>query len=138
MDPGAGRGVLRRGIPVRAALLRQLGALLVGASWTPLREELARRRVEALLGQEGSAAAAATADASSLMARIKGTSQVQYRRLVEGRMDEDDLARLLKKTRGGDTARSATTPEQTKGLTAATTRWALPCSACEPTPSKAG
>jgi hypothetical protein len=105
---------------VEPALLRQLGALLVGASWTPLREELARRRVEALLGQEGSAAAAATADASSLMARIKGTSQVQYRRLVEGRMDEDDLARLLKKTRGGDTARSATTPEQTKGLTAAT------------------
>lgn len=104
---------------VESALFRQIGSQLVGASWAPQREELARRRVEAMLVQEGSAAAAAAADATSLMAKIKATSQVQSRRLLEGRMDEDDLARLLKKTRGNDTARAATTPEQAKVLTAA-------------------
>jgi hypothetical protein len=53
------------------------------------------------------------------MAKIKDVSQVQYRRLIEGRMEEDDLARMLKKVRSGDTVSHETLPEQTKTLTAA-------------------
>ena len=104
---------------IETSLLRQMAAQLKGSQWADLREVLARRRVAAVLESEGVAVATATADAAGLMAKIKDVSQVQYRRLIEGRMEEDDLARMLKKVRSGDTVSHETLPEQTKTLTAA-------------------
>jgi hypothetical protein len=103
---------------VEAALLREVAAQLKGSQWGDLREELARRRVGVVLAQEGSALAAASADAAGLMAKIKDMSQVQYRRLLEGRMEADDLVLLLKKARGADAVRSKTASAETKTLTA--------------------
>jgi hypothetical protein len=104
---------------IEPALLRQMAAQLKGSQWADLREVLARRRIAAVLESEGAAAATATADAGGLIAKIKDVSQVQYRRLIEGRMEEDDLVRMLKKARSGDTVSRETQPEQAKTLTAA-------------------
>jgi len=103
---------------VEGALLQQIAAQLKGSQWGDLREELARRRVGVVLAREGSAPAAASADAASLMAKIKDMSQVQYRRLLEGRMEADDLVLLLKKARGTDAVRPKTASAETKTLTA--------------------
>ena len=104
---------------IEPALLMQVASQLKGSQWADLREELARRRVEAVLAQEGSATAAASVDAAALLAKIKAISQVQYRRLLEGRMETDGLELMLKKARGGDAARPAPTSAETKTLTAA-------------------
>ena len=103
---------------IEPALLMQVAAQLKGSQWAELREKLALRRVEAVLAQEGSAASAAAADAAGLMAKIKDTSQVQYRRLLEGRMEADDLELAIKKARGGDALRPLPTSAETKTLTA--------------------
>ncbi len=112
--------LLAEDFPVREiepTLLMLVAAQLKGSQWSGLREELARRRVEAVLAQEGSAAAAASAEAAGLMAKIENMSQVQFRRLLEGRMEADDLELLLKKARGGDAARPKPTSAETKTLT---------------------
>jgi len=114
--------LLAADFPVRdiePSLLRHVAAQLTGPAWGPLREELARRRLETWLVQEGAATAAITPEGTALLAKIKSSSQVQYRRLLEGRMEDDDLALVLKRVRGGEAARAAPAPGQTKTLTAA-------------------
>jgi len=104
---------------VESTLLQQVATQLKGSQWNDLREELARRRVEAVLAQQGSGKTAINADAASMMAKIKDSSQVQYRRLLDGRMEEDGLELLLKKLRGGDVPRSVPAGAETRLLTAA-------------------
>ena len=101
---------------IEPALLMQVAAQLKGSQWGDLRETLARRRIEAVLSREGTAAA--SVDAAGLLAKIKNASQVQYRRLLEGRMEADDLELALKKARGGDAVRPTPTSAETKTLTA--------------------
>ncbi len=100
---------------VEPALLRQVAAQLKGPQWAGLREQLARRRIEAMLAASGES----PAEADMLVAKIKETADYQYRRLVEGRIEDDDLASLLKGTRQGNAASPALVPEKPKALTAA-------------------
>jgi hypothetical protein len=104
---------------VEPALLRQAAGHLKGPKWADLREEFSRRRIEAALMQEGLTPKAAAADAAALMAKIKNASQIQHRRLLEGRIEDDELTRLLNTVRGGDSVHPKATQVEPKALTAA-------------------
>ncbi len=100
-------------------LLRQVAVKLTGASQGPLREEVARRRVGAMLTAGGKETRAALAEAAGLINKIKDTSPAQHRRLMEGKMDDDDLEILLKKTNQVAAGPKEAGPAKPKVLTAA-------------------
>jgi len=87
-----------------STLLRDLAAQLAAAPQAALREELARRRVQTLLALQNGAARPTTQDAAALIEKLKGISQVYYRRLLEGRIEDEDLVPLLKDARQPGTA----------------------------------
>jgi len=114
--------LLATDLPLRdyeSALFRHLSAQLAKGSTASLREELARRRLEAVLAHEGDLSAATTQNAVGLMEKIRGLSQVQYRRLIEGRLEDDELALLLKRARHTDAGPSAPAAAKPELLTAA-------------------
>lgn len=80
-------------------LLRHVGAKLGGAAQATLREAVAQRRIQALLAAGDKTPVGSSGDAAELMTKIRDLSQVYYRRLLEGRMEDDDLSLLLKKAR---------------------------------------
>jgi len=82
-----------------SALLRAVSAQLTGESRAQLRADVAQRRVAALLATEGPEAAAGAPNAAALVGKIRDLSDTQYRRLLEGRMDDDDLEIVLRKVR---------------------------------------
>ena len=100
-------------------LLREVAVKLTGAAQGPLREELARRRVGASLAASGREPGTALADAAGLVAKIKDASPTQYRRLLEGKMDDDDLELQLKKINQPATAPKEPVPAKPKVLTVA-------------------
>lgn len=101
-------------------LLRQVGGKLAGPTQGPLRELLARRRVAALLAAESSESDATAPAIDKLIAKMQETSPAQYRRLVEGRLEDDDLHYLLKKAGQAETApkEAVIVPVKPKVLTA--------------------
>ncbi len=105
--------------PFESMLLRQVGLKLTGAAQASLREEIARRRVAAALAAGGREARAALAEAAGLIAKIKDSSPSQHRRLTEGKMDDDDLELLLKKTSQVGSVPKEAAPVKPKVLTAA-------------------
>jgi len=88
-------------------LFRVLGAQLAGAGQATLREEVARRRVQAMLEQQAGGKLVGAMEARIAITKIKTMAAFYPRRLFEGRMDEDELALLLKKTRESDTPAAA-------------------------------
>lgn len=88
-------------------LLRQAGAKLSGSAQAAAREKIAERRVTALLVQEGRPAA----EAAGLLGKIREASAVQYRRLLEARIEDDDLLALLRKA-GRPNPAPAVTPKE--------------------------
>lgn len=105
--------------PYESELLRDLAQQLSAPAQAGLRDELARRRVESLLahGQSSLRLLPATA-----LTRIKEMASIYYRRLAEGRMDDDELAVLFKKAQQQpSTPGSAATsgPARPKELTTA-------------------
>ena len=106
-------------VAFESMLLRHVAAKLTGAAQGPLREEVARRRVGAMLAAGGRESRAALADAAGLIAKIKDNSSTQQRRLLEGKMDDDDLEILLKKTAQTTTGPKEAAPVKPKVLTAA-------------------
>jgi hypothetical protein len=110
--------LLSSDLPLRdheSDLFRHLCAQLAKSPSASLREDLARRRLETVLTQ----AADTTQNAAGLMEKIKGVSQVQYRRLLEGRLEDDELALLLKRVRQGNATSPASTAAKPEALTAA-------------------
>jgi hypothetical protein len=81
-----------------SALLRQVGAQLSSPANATLREMVAQQRIAALLAAQGTAKNP-TQEAVDALARIKSTSSAYARRVLEGKMDDDDLLRLCKSTR---------------------------------------
>ena len=109
------------GFPVanhHSTLLRLVGAQLTGAAHAGLREEVARRRVQAILARDGAGKARGEAEAAELVAKIKGMGSVYSKRLFEGRMEDDDAALLLKKAREFGAAPVAAAPVKPKVLSA--------------------
>jgi hypothetical protein len=104
--------------PTRAydsMLLRQVGVKLVGEAQTAVREKIAERRVAILLAADGRAATGAAA----LVAKMRDASSFQYRRLLEGRYEDDELQLQLRKVGQPAAATVASAPAAPKTLTAA-------------------
>jgi hypothetical protein len=102
-----------------SALLRQVGAQLSSPTNSALRETVAQQRIAALLAVQTGAKDPAK-EATEALARIKSTSSAYARRVLEGKMDDDDLLRLCKSTREPDAGSRpvASAPAKPKVLTA--------------------
>jgi hypothetical protein len=113
--------LLSGGIPsneFEPTLLRELSAHLPGPSWSALREHLALRRVQLLISSGAIAGGSAQEDAAGVVARIRAGSDLYYRRLIDGKIEDDDLALVVRKYQpGGDPAKGAEAPRP-KALTA--------------------
>jgi len=106
----------------QSTLLRLVGAQLNGLPSVTLREEVARRRLQAELELEaapGGSAATAARDAATLLAKIKELSPVYLRRLVEGRTEDDELRILLKKVRQAEAGGKPAVAAKPREMTAA-------------------
>ncbi len=88
-------------------LFRLLGTQLTGTGQAPLREEVARHRVQAVLEQEAAGKPVGAMQARIAITKIKAMASSHSRRLFEGRTDDDELALLLKKTRESDAPAAA-------------------------------
>jgi hypothetical protein len=114
--------LLSPGFPSAAfesTLLRHVGAKLGGASQAAQRDEIARRRVLALLAQDDRGTTATPAEAAGLLEKIRDASPAQHRRLLEGRLEDDEFRLLLKKTRQAGMAQKEPAPDKPKVLAAA-------------------
>lgn len=100
-------------------LLRHVGLKLSGAGQTSQREKVAERRVAALLIAGGREFRAANGDATGLIAKLKDSSPSQFRRLVEGKMDDDDLQLAIKKAGQSGVAQKEPAVAKPKVLSAA-------------------
>jgi hypothetical protein len=100
-------------------LLRHLAVQLTAAPQAALREELARQRVLVLLAQGNSAPAPTPQAAGALIEKLKDISQVYYHRLLEGRIEDEDLVPLLTEASQAGTASAPLAPAKPKVLTAA-------------------
>ncbi len=106
----------------QSTLLRLVGAQLNGLPSVALREEVARRRLQAELELEttaGGSAATAVRDSATLLAKIKELSPVYLRRLVEGRTEDDELRILLKKVRQAEAGGKPVTAAKPREMSAA-------------------
>jgi hypothetical protein len=103
----------------QSTLLRHLAMQLTAAPQAALREDLARQRVQLLLAQGNSAPAATPQAATALIEKLKGTAQVYYRRLLEGRIEDEDLIPLLADARQAGTAQASLVSAKPKELMAA-------------------
>jgi len=100
----------------RSLLFQLIGAQLTGPAQVALREEVARKRLEAILESQAVGKVVGALDAATALAKIKAMAPVHPRRLVEGRMDDDEVELLLRKDRE---AGAAPAPAKPKVLTAA-------------------
>ena len=108
--------------PIRkhqSKLLRWVGAQLTGPAQSAVREDVARRRIQAVLDQDTTGSAARPIDAAAAISKIKAMAPVYPRRLFEGRMDEDELALLLRKVSDPAGEAPAREPAKPRELTAA-------------------
>jgi len=114
--------LLATGFPTEtyeSMLLRHVAAKMTGVAQGPIREELARRRVAATLAAQGKDSKAAAKDAAALIEKLRDSSPTQYRRLVEGRLEEDDLQLQLRKVSLATVAPKELGPAKPKVLTSA-------------------
>ncbi|GEM_PF-1390113 len=100
-------------------LLRQVGLKLSGPTQGALREEIAQRRVGVLLVAGGQDKKTAEVGAAGLIKKIRENSPVQYRRLMEGRVEDEDLESLLRKAGQPELVKKDPVPEKPKVLSAA-------------------
>ena len=101
-----------------SALLRHLAVQLTAAPQAALREQLALRRVEVLLAQEGKTPAPTPQAAAALLGKLKSNFEAYYRQLLEGHLDDDDLMPLLTEAGRIGTAAAQLAPAKPEELTA--------------------
>ena len=99
-----------------SALLRHVGAQLTAPAQSALREAVALRRIRLMLAGEKNTP---TPAAAALLAKIQDASPSQSRRLLEGRLEDDDLVLLLKKVRQSGMTQKEPAPLKPKLLNAA-------------------
>ena len=100
------------------ALLRDVATKMTGNNYQPAREEIARRRITAVLTAGRHDAPTSVVDAAALLKKIRDESPTQYRRLVDGKMDDDDLHIELKKASQVGVAKKEMEPANPKMMTA--------------------
>lgn len=79
-------------------LLRQVAAALGGAAHAGVREQVALRRVALLLPRSKTGTGPAPS-AAEMLDKIRAASTVQHRRVLEGRLDDDEMLGLMARTR---------------------------------------
>jgi hypothetical protein len=87
-----------------STLLRDIASHLNGPSWTALKERLAVRRVRFLVGKGDFDGASHPEDPAAIVARIRTSSDIHYRRLLDGKIEDDDLSFFIKKGEPGNEA----------------------------------
>jgi hypothetical protein len=100
-------------------LLRDVAAHLPGGAWTQLREQLALRRIRALIEAGNGPDDTTAADAAALVAKVKAASDIDYGRLLDGRVDDDDLASVLRKDQRAGESHPSPEAAKPRVLTAA-------------------
>jgi hypothetical protein len=100
-----------------SSLLRDVSAHLAGPSWTSLKERLAVLRVSSLLGAGSPSSANRAEDASAIVDHLKKSSDDLYRRILSGKIEDDDLLYLMSKGHAPDAGSSIELPQK-KILTA--------------------
>ncbi len=101
-----------------SVLLRYVAAKMTGANYQSAREEIARRRIGAIQVARGRDPRAALTEAGGILEKIRDGSQTQYRRVVDGRMDDDDLQLQIKKAVEIGATKTAMEPVKPKVMTA--------------------
>ncbi|MGA3006563.1 MAG: hypothetical protein ABSE59_01610 [Opitutaceae bacterium] len=102
----------------QSMLLRHLAVQLPGSAQASLREQLAGRRVQVLLGAENPSSPATPQAATVVLGKLKTYYQAYYRQLLEGHIDDDDLVPLLTEARRAGTAAAQPTQAKPQELTA--------------------
>jgi len=101
-------------IGVESTLLRCAGAELTGSSYAKLREELAYKRIGVLIACEDPKASIREQEAAGLIDKLKAISPVYQRRVLEGKIEDEDLIPLLKRARqiGVEMVKSSSGPRE--------------------------
>lgn len=99
-------------------LLQHVAASIPGPSYAALREVLALKRIGIILAGGATNDAGLSTNPNELIEKIKSASQVQHRRLLEGRIEDDDLVLLLKRTRAPAGGAATAQPQLPKVLSA--------------------
>ncbi len=105
-------------VDFESALLRGVAAKMTGANHQSARKEIARRRIGAIQVASGRDPRIALTEAAGILEKIRDGSQAQYRRLVDGRMDDDDLQLQIKKTGETGAPKTGKEPAKPKVITA--------------------
>lgn len=95
-----------------SALLRHAGAAAAGPAHAALRERIAALRI-------GLLAVPGAGEATELLGRIRDDSSFQHRRVLEGRLDDDELRTLVERTLRPAEAPRRTVPVAPRELKAA-------------------
>ena len=81
-----------------SSLLRDIGSHLSGPQWDALKEQLATRRIQAIIALGEGPSGVAVSEAPAITARIKAAPDPLYfQRLVNAKIEDDDLEVLIKK-----------------------------------------
>lgn len=94
-----------------SSLLRQVAAALPATGYDALREDLAKQRAQALAARRN---LGNSISANAVLGSIRSLSETRYRSLLDGRMEDDDLAFYLKRTANKD-GQSPTTTNKVSG-----------------------
>lgn len=95
-------------------LLRLMAVEVGGEANTGVRDSLARHRIQAVMAADG--ASIGVGESAAILAGIRELSSVHHRRLLDGRLEDDDLRLLIKKVRppaAKDRSREAAGPKTT-------------------------
>ena len=101
-----------------STLLRDIASHLTGPSWVALKERLAVRRVRFLTAKGDSASAGHPEDPAAIVARIRASSDIHYRRLLDGKIEDDDLSYFIKRGAPGSDVSRSEEDHQQRPLTA--------------------
>ena len=99
-------------------LIRDIAGHLSGASWSALKEKLAVQRLRTLIQAGEGPTASKPEDAAALFAQIKSGSDIYFRRLLDGKIEDDDLSTLMKKGRRAAEPAEASPPARPASLSA--------------------
>lgn len=87
-------------------LLRAMAARLSGSAFAQLRSEIARRRIRLIAGKAGLSLEAPQTAVAEPLERLRMLSEARYLALLEGRMNDGDLAFYLKRIGAQTTVRA--------------------------------
>jgi hypothetical protein len=99
-------------------LIRDIAAHLSGPAWSAVKEQLAIRRLRTLIQAGEGPTPSKPDDAPGIYSQIKSGSDLYYRRLLDGKIEDEDLSTLMKKSRRAGEAPEVSAPARPASLSA--------------------